>query len=120
MEVVRDWLQRIIFKDEMKQIEFMQSRVPVYLKANTEQSMIFLKKVNSFIPDVFDTTDIRYLIDYKWRKTYRMYLPLIVYFLYVYVMIDTALNYSQTNTNKEYIYVFNILNLLSEFYQLIT
>ena len=69
---------------------------------------------------MFDTTDIRYLIDYKWRKNYRMYLPLVVYFLYVYVMIDTALNYSHTNTNKVYIYIFNILNLCSETFQMIT
>ena len=31
IQVMLDWIQFTLFKDEMKQIEFMQSKVPVYI-----------------------------------------------------------------------------------------
>lgn len=77
----------------MRQIEFMQTKVPVYLLESSEQSIEFLQQVDSYITDVFDTTDIKYLIDYKWRKSYKIYGTMLVFACYIGVMIDTALYY---------------------------
>ena len=98
----------------------MQTKVPIDLLDSTEQSLIFLQKVESFIPETFDTTDIDKFINYKWRKNYRMYVPLIIYAIYILILVDTALNYSQSYTNKPGILLFNFFIFISEVYQVIS
>ena len=92
LEIFLDWLQFVLFKDEMRQIEFKQSKLQVYLNESSEQSLTFLKHVESYNNEIFDRTDIKYFIEYKWRNNYKMYLPLFIYSYYIYTMIGTAIN----------------------------
>ena len=84
-----------MFNDDMKQIEFMQTKVPVYLLEASDQSIEFLKQMDNYLTDVFDTTDIKYLIDYKWRNNYKKYMTMILFAFYIGLMIDTALYYPE-------------------------
>ena len=67
---------------------------------------------------MFETTDIKYLIDYKWRKSYKQYLTMGIFAVYIYVLIEAGMSHNPSN--KQQISIFNSIMLLSEIYQIIT
>ena len=49
-----------------------------------------------------------------------MNVPLIIFAGYIWVMIDTAVNYAADHQNKESIVIFNMFALLAEIFQMVT